>query len=908
MKSKYLIPSLLIPVALASCSNDELDYGHYEDQTGKELAEGLTLNVSFGDDALTRGGYVGSSESPFQHFVMQPDYTSAGALDLSDNTSLKGNMVGLAFVSEGSAVTNLPFYIAGYGSKKGSGQNDTKKIYAFAPQTSTATGYNKLYDLSITNGQTAVDKIYVIAAKETAKDEIEWNINNRIKKAKTNADLEVDTLDTRLAIMRSNFPIVAGKYFAYYPYDENFTTAGEIPVPGVPSILHTGAELSDSRIGAIDVCGLNNYLFGCSTSALDINGGTKSSDIKLMPVTGAMIFKIYNTSKTVAPQIKMITLQTKTGGAADFATKGTYYVGGTPKFTPTETTSMIGVSFSNTSIPVEGALGDDKYAEGTNNKWAVIPCYINHADETYLLKIHRADNKVATFEVEDPSGLGKAKHYAVDVNIPEADWKSEELFATNAEEFIGIVNTLSDAATIRLLDDIEIDDTNESYDGKTDGTYTLDKELTLVGDGKLTLSTTTLTISKPLTAANLVFNTNPILGNNKLNVTNLTVNSGKTVAFANADVITNLTNNGTVNATSAEITNVKNSGTFNVNYVADNKTVKVTTELKNNKSGVVNVNGSDANKKTTVLTVGLVSSQSGSTLNVGSASDAKAKLDATTINTAGVVYNTNGSVNTVAAVVNVYGSTSAATINDNSGTLNWNSAADMNLNVTNNGSFNLNTTCKFVGELDNKSAVTVASNATVSGEAGFIGNSANAGALITVNGTLLLTGTKLDIASGKLIDNGTLSGANMVTAPAGEMIKSVKTMQDIEDALGTVGMNQWYTGVSVDADINATPVTTTKKFYLNADLTFDESNATASSIGDVEVIGTDVTLTAAGLGLTAQSITINSGKKLTVGTASRLTVPGKITNNGTYAHGTGSVTVNCNGISGTGTWSNHPKF
>lgn len=283
MRNRKLISMFLLPAALVACNNDEF-ISDFNNNDAKEVVEGLTLNVSLDAGTSTRGAYAGASNGVFQNFYLEPEYDESKLL-LSDNTALHGDMLGLCLTNGGTAITNLPFYIAGYGSTKGDGDEAKTKIFTFAESSNT------LYDLRLDATQEEDDALH---GEVNAKSAIATSVT-AIAALKANEPLVADAMDVRKGILRTNAGVMTGKYVAYYPYDATFVEPAGIPVKELGAISEVDG-LSANVADAIAEAKFYNNLFACSSSTVDVAGGTKSGDVSLTPVTGAIVFKICNTA------------------------------------------------------------------------------------------------------------------------------------------------------------------------------------------------------------------------------------------------------------------------------------------------------------------------------------------------------------------------------------------------------------------------------------------------------------------------------------------------------------------------------------------------------------------------------------------------------------------------------------
>lgn len=880
MRNKKLISMFLLPAVLVACNNDEF-VDDFDRSEAKEVVEGFTLNVSLSEDAATRGAYAGATDGVFKNFYLEPEYKTGGEdgkLLLSDNENLRGDMVGLCLTNGGNAITNLPFYIAGYGSAKADTENAKTKIFTFADAT------NKLYNLGLdTNTQEDDNALYVASATQTAKELIETSATAIANKKETEA-LDAGVMDVRKGIMRSNAGVMTGNYVAYYPYNETFTEPAGIPVENLGSAIVKVDNLSDNEEGAISAARFYDKMFACSKGTIEINGSKKAGSVSLDPVTGAILFKIYNTGATESKEIKLITVKaTENSAATDFALNGKMTLGATNTFVAgDQTTDMVGVSFAATTIAAS--------TPAANAKYAMIPVYYT-AEKNVTVSVYTTDNKVAVLNKTKIPGNGKAVTYTIDmkdlkfVDAPQYVYDEDSFEAAMAAEGTLIMLsdiTLSSASSeVAFSKDLTIQGAHTLTIEKGTEDAKINANLTFEEGAKLALEGAVV-VTKKLKCGEMTVSGTPIFTGATIEATSMAIAAGATVATL-AD---------------ATIGTLENKGTFTT-AAATGKSVNVTT--LNNESSVTVAKG-------TTLTVATLNNKAAGTaatvvVEAGETGTAAGKLVATNVTNEAAVTGTPGKA---AGIITVNGETSAATV-DNKGTLTWSSAKDMNLKVTNSGTFAISEGCKFTGTLNNSKVVTIAENKTIEGTAGSIENNANG--VMTVNGSLILKGTALNIKAGIVNNVGNVNGASKITVDEGaEFVKTVNAKNDLIAALGTTGIPGKYTGVNVATDIEdltaTDDISTSKKIYLAANLTIAKA---CELKGDVEVTA-DATLSTTAL-VKISNITVNEGKTLTIGDDSNIEVSGTITNNGTYKHDeNNSAVVYCGGIEGTGTWTNYPIF
>lgn len=862
---------LMLPAAFVACTNEDIIDGNFAEKAEKALVEDLTLNISLEESVASRGVYAGSEDedgnkSIFQNFYLEPEFDEDGKLVLTDNDSFAGDMLGFSLVNGSNAITNMPFYIAGYGSAKATTADAKNVVYAFDNK-------EPLYALNFGDAYTVKDFTKALYTASVAA----------VAGSDAGEALDAEVMDVRKGIVRNNAGVMSGNYIAYYPYNAAFTEPGGVPVVALDYLkVYNNLDKNDvaqpvatTQAGAIEAADFYNKLFAISQTTNAVNGKTKSGDVSLLPRTGAVFFKIYNSAanadgtKNEEVAIKRITVQAQENAAAtDFVLTGTVPMDNLSSIVAKTSSSLIGAQFK----PVTVALGYDAETKD-NAQWVMVPCY-PVSGKSVKLEVYDNKGRVAVINKNSVPGLGKSVTYTVDMKNLNFEETVRKIFT--ADDFIEEIET---EGTLELMGNIEVSQN-----------VTIGKKLTIKGNHKLSLIGAT-TINADLTTeegVNLQLDNATI--NAKLNLSQLTIAYGKTVTL------------GDVKAKDVTIGTVNNNGTLNVNTYKEEegdvyvyKTAVVITTLNNKTNaltasvhgGSLNINGA--------LAVGTINNAAGATMI------ANAAFAATTINNAAGIAKGSNSRAVNAATITIKNSTSAANV-DNKGTFTWNSTADMNLNIVNTGTLTLAGNGKFVGTIDNSKTMNV--TGTVQGNAGSITNTAGT---ITVEGSLILMASALEIEAGKVIDNGQISGANnIVVAEGAEFVKLVNSENTLVSALGAVGTAAKYTGVDVDATAKdgitmTTAITATKKIYLNGELTFKKASKLNAGL---EVKGAS---TVTGNSLAISAVTVNKGASLNFGANSNVTVNGTITNNGTFNYASSAV-VTCTGIAGNGTWTAYPLF
>lgn len=797
--NKKLISMLLVGAAFTACTDDEFVDGYSNNQQiSGDLTQDLILSVSMDADAESRAAYAGSSSSVFSNFYLEPEFNGTD-LALSNQTELKGDMLGFCLTNGANAITNLPFYIAGYGSAKDS------VMYVFDDQATGSTLYDLGLDLE-DNNQVAV---------QVTKDLIEESVDS-IKLYQNFTD--VDLIDVRKGVVRSNAGVMTGKYVAYFPYNSKFTEPAGVPIVALTKAIEDRTQgsgeshFASTEAAAVDSAKFYSKLFAVSKTALDVNGGTKAGKVSLSPRTGAIMFKLYNTAEEnekPAREIKRITVETVTPEATDFILEGTVPMNDLTKVVATKTTDLIGVAFNPDSVK----WGTD-YAHA---KYVMMPVYPNNTKKVKIT-IYTTDGKAAESIKSTYPRLGAVAPYKL--NIDSLDFKPVTRKIFTEQDFLDEMGTDGE---LELMDDINVTLT-ENLEGKLNIKGA--KTLTINADGnKITATSLTLkdaagsklvlngfdaaNVADSIIADTLILASD--VANNFINATKVEVNATKSLTLAEAN-ITSLINNGTVTVTNADKKNIV-VGTF------DNK-----------KTATISATGT--------LTATTFNNNAGATLTTemtGSGDAAKyGKLAATTIN------NAAGTTTPVvlAAVITNNGIL-VGTIN-NAGTITWGTQA-VDVTISNTGSLELGSACKFTGSLTNTGTVRI--DNTVNGDGGSIVNNTNGQINVTNNGELLLNTTTLAINAGtvKVAAEGLINGSSRITVAQGaDYIKSVEDEHNFTAVLGTEGVWAKFTGVELAPTSSLTiqsAVSTAKKLFIsNADVTFAKEVTLTSGLESTQAV------------------------------------------------------------------------
>lgn len=865
--NKKLIFSLLLPAALVACNNDEFVDGLAVETPAGELVENLTLNVSFDEGTDSRSAYAGSEKSLYSNFYLEPEW-STKAVKLSDNYKLYGDKLGLCLTSGANAITNLPFYIAGYGSTLAETENAQLSVYTFNTQDpeSDDPEYNPLYDLGLdATTQVENDALNGDAAKDAFDDAVE-----ALQALEGNEDLAADELDLRKAILRTNAGVMTGEYVAYYPHQEEFVDPAGIPAVELDALVEINAEMAATETAALTAVEFNDKVFAVSQSKISVDGGSKSSSLSLSPLTSLFEIELYNSvANTDNFKVKRVTVESEQG----FILNGRVALNnlGTIVAEENGTTDLIGVAFTPTAINAKADKGDGKFV--------AIPYYPNAAVSDLVFTFYTNDGTAATVTKNDiKTANGKVIKLKVDYKELEFEKVTRKVFTAT-----DLKAEVTAAGTLQLMDNISVAD------------LTISKDIVIEGNNKTLTITGTSSINNKLECGEGV--TLALVGTTiaaDLDVDKLSLNYAAETSIAKhikANELTIKEGSSDVTLTDAEVgtLTIEKTATL-ISAAAEGKEVEVGT-LNNSGTLTLTAGTEEAIKVMTVTTA--LNNKPGATLSVPQ----YAELAAATV--------TNDAATTTPAVaagtMTITGELNSETVN-NAGSMTWSSAEAIDITLNNSGTLAINASCALTGELKNTGTVTLAESMVVAATSGTLTVD---GGVVTVSGTLNFSNTgKMNINAGVVNSVGTVNGANYITVAEGaEFIRTVKDVNNFVAALGTQNIAAKFTGVRVAADIETTAeLTATKKIYLSENLTLGK----ASTLADVEVEAAGVALTATEPA-TIASITIIKTAGLTVGANSFLTVTGTITNEGTYAHGAG-VVVNCADATGDGTWTNNPNY
>lgn len=930
MRNKKLISMLMLSAGFVACTDEMVENNsvNYESQEG--LIEDVVLNVSLGEDALTRAAYAGGykeydkDENPvnfsvFRHFYLEPEWTyktvtvdgnevtTISGWEVSDNEKLAGDMLGLCLINGSAAVTNYPFYIAGYHSADNveeteDGQVTTPgKVYVLDDD-------NSLYNLTLRPGQES--KLATVDGLTASISAVAGKVSNEA--------LEAHALDIRQGIVRTNSGIMSGKYTAYFPYNEGWTNPSGIPLKGKKAMtdLFELESLPKSHAAAVEAVGFNDYLMAVSKNYIDIEGGTRAGDINISPVTSALTFVLTNSGDEETDEIKRVTIRSKEAGAEAFILDGSVEVPNMSGIKATKTTDLIGASFPATKLgaaTVDNPETKDVDESSTDTRYVTIPFFANPAVTEWVIEIYNTKGQVAQIEKTVSFGIGEAPKTTIDLADENVNFEDAVRKIFDADDFMaeviagGTLELMKDGIQVWLDEDVTIEKDLEiighgyqlNFMQDDDAPYVLDVDITM-DKGILNLGTATES-DVTVTGDVVMMNNAGIKAAVKANVVRL-ADSNEGTAYTYNQLI----EAGTLTVLNSPVVTLKYAKFDNAEIDLGTVTLDGEWVAKEGKWHNVEV--------TNTLTVGNQGKLIAKNLSVGTLInknevEVNGTLNATTI-TNSYKNDWNGTNNfqngAEFTVTSVSGSACTFTNEHWGAELNWN-ASQLNWTINNNS-----------GKMIIKKNVTL-------GESGKIVNKAT----LTQDGEIALRGTienytiwainkNISVQAGEIkLQGGTATVAqdadlngnsSLMTIGSGanfEKVASKTALEFYNEVTGGTNFEKKYTAVIVQDNIGGENNTlnvfsTDKKLVLKTgtNLTLPEG----TELADVVVLGSNTAVLKAP-NASVKSITINQGGKLELVDYSYINVEGAVTNNGTY-DGVNS-TVNCSTFNGYGSWTNN---
>ena len=834
MKTTKIISALLLPALFAACSDDTFEGNSIQNNEG-QLVKDLSIitGINSGTDASTRSGFAGGEKGFFDNFYFEPAFDSNN-LDLTDNSEIKGDQVGLCLpnpTGNGNVLTNVPFYIAGYQA---------------TPEESKAA---KIFSLERTND------FYNITGQEGSADAFDerGEANDQAKfeamvTARKDAVPAAGKVDITKSVFKTVAGVMTGNYILYSPFNKAFVDPTK-PLPAVElKTIQTQTEAATAGTANIADHVLGSNLFAYSKAPFKVDGTNNAAkEMSMTPAAYFFQFKIYTSGSEMGKSddpIKLITVATADDAKA-FAKTGHVQVGATNSFVADATTAadMIGVDFDTNISTIPTATAETKNAQALSVYLSTYPVKTALAGKDIVVKLYTVGGKVATITKAAAGSAiveGGTDYWNIDLNGVKFEEADRLVYntATLEAELGGAAGTLimkNDITTTVTAIDHAFTIKGENYTLTLNNDITLNDKCnfeckTLIPAGK------TLTVKKDATFATLDNKGTIAFGTDATTLTATTINNEGTITVSGKATLKATTiNNKAVKATAAKLT---------VEYTAaDNQGTLMATTI-NNAAGVVNKN--DANKTTL---------------------DGEIEIN-------GAVANTK-IVN--AGTLKLEGLSLASTVT-----------------VENAGEFNIgkNTqTTRLDATIVNDGSVNIISN-SVADNYGKITNNGE----ITNNGVFTLLGSGQLINNGLISDLGTFSGLSRLTNSAdAQVIRAVDGLTNLTPALAEAKITA--VRINGDVNTGTSAITTDKTLYLNANLILPVDKvstigkivfegASKELTGNVKTnsidVNDDATIKATSNVVVDGDITIAKGKTLT-GAADSYTICNDIKGEGSKA-------------------------
>ena len=779
MKTTKIISALLLPALFAACSDDTFEGNSIQNNEG-QLVKDLSIitGINSGTDASTRSGFAGGEKGFFDNFYFEPAFDS-NDLDLTDNSEIKGDQVGLCLpnpTGNGNVLTNVPFYIAGYQAIPEEGK--AAKIFSLVAK---ATG-NTFY---LIEGQQDADAFDGIEG-DNARAKFETMVT-----ARKDAVPVAGKVDITKSVFKTVAGVMTGNYILYSPFNKVFVDPTK-PLPAVELKTiqtQTKAAIASTANIADHVLGIN--LFAYSKAPFKVDGTNNAAkEMSMTPAAYFFQFKIYTSGTQIdksSDKIKLITVATADDAKA-FAKTGHVQAGATNSFIADATTAadMIGVDFGTNISTIPSATAETKNADALSVYLSTYPVKTALAGKDIVVKLYTEGGKVATITKAAAGSAiveGGTDYWNIDLNGVKFEEADRLVYntATLEAELQGAAGTLimkNDITTTVAAIDHAFTIKGENYTLTLNNDITLNDKCnfeckTLIPDGK------TLTVKKDATFA--------------------TLDNKGTIAFG-------------TDATTLTATTINNEGTITVSGKA---TLKATT-----------INNKAVKTAAAKLTV---------------ASDNQGTLMATTINNAaGVVNKNDASKTTLDGEIEINGAVANTKI-VNAGTLKLEGLSlASTVTVENAGEFNIGKngqTTRLDATIVNDGSVNIISN-SVADNYGKITNNGE----ITNNGVFTLLGSGQLINNGLISDLGTFSGLSRLTNSAdAQVIRAVDGLTNLTPALAEAKITA--VRINGDVNTGTSAITTDKTIYLNANLTLPVAADKVSTIGKIVFEGANKALT-----------------------------------------------------------------
>lgn len=780
MKTTKIISALLLPALFAACSDDTFEGNSIQNNEG-QLVKDLSIitGINSGTDASTRSGFAGGEKGFFDNFYFEPAFDS-NDLDLTDNSEIKGDQVGLCLpnpTGNGNVLTNVPFYIAGYQA---------------TPEEGKAA---KIFSLERTND------FYNITGQEGSADAFDerGEANDQAKfeamvTARKDAVPAAGKVDITKSVFKTVAGVMTGNYILYSPFNKAFVDPTK-PLPAVELKTiqtQTKAAIASTANIADHVLGIN--LFAYSKAPFKVDGTNNAAkEMSMTPAAYFFQFKIYTSGSEMDKSddpIKLITVATADDAKA-FAKTGHVQAGATNSFIADATTAadMIGVDFGTNIKAIPSATAETKNASALSVYLSTYPVKTALVGKDIVVKLYTEKGKVATITKAAAGSAiveGGTDYWNIDLNGVKFEEADRLVYnKTTLEAELG-----GAAGTLIMKNDI------------TTTVTAIDNAFTIKGENY------TLTLNNDITL------------NDKCNFECKTlIPAGKTLTVKKDATFATLDNKGTIafgtDATTLTATTINNEGTITVSGKA---TLKATT-----------INNKAVKATAAKLTVEYT------------AADNQGTLMATTINNAaGVVNKNDASKTTLDGEIEINGAVANTKI-VNAGTLKLEGLSlASTVTVENAGEFNIGKngqTTRLDATIVNDGSVNIISN-SVADNYGKITNNGE----ITNNGVFTLLGSGQLINNGLISDLGTFSGLSRLTNSAdAQVIRAVDGLTNLTPALAEAKITA--VRINGDVNTGTSAITTDKTIYLNANLTLPVAADKVSTIGKIVFEGANKELT-----------------------------------------------------------------
>lgn len=810
MKTTKIISALLLPALFAACSDDTFEGNSIQNNEG-QLVKDLSIitGINSGTDASTRSGFAGGEKGFFDNFYFEPAFDS-NDLDLTDNSEIKGDQVGLCLpnpTGNGNVLTNVPFYIAGYQA---------------TPEEGKAA---KIFSLERTND------FYNITGQEGSADAFDerGEANDQAKfeamvTARKDAVPAAGKVDITKSVFKTVAGVMTGNYILYSPFNKAFVDPTK-PLPAVELKTiqtQTKAAIASTANIADHVLGIN--LFAYSKAPFKVDGTNNAAkEMSMTPAAYFFQFKIYTSGTQIdksSDKIKLITVATADDAKA-FAKTGHVQAGATNSFIADATTAadMIGVDFGTNISTIPSATAETKNADALSVYLSTYPVKTALAGKDIVVKLYTEKGKVATITKAAAGSAiveGGTDYWNIDLNGVKFEEADRLVYntATLEAELGGAAGTLimkNDITTTVTAIDHAFTIKGENY------TLTLNNDITLNDKCNFECKTLipaskTLTVKKDATFATLDNKGTIAFGTDATTLTATTINNEGTITVSGKATLKATTiNNKAVKTAAAKLT-----------VASDNQGTLMATTI-NNAAGVVNKN--DANKTTLDGEIEI----NGAVANTKIVNAGTLKLEGLSLASTVTVENA-GEFN-----IGKNGQTTrldATIVNDGSVNIISNSVADNYGKITNNGEITNNGVFTLLGSGQLINNGLISDLGTFSGLSRLT-NSADAQVIRAVDGLTNLTPALAEAKITAVRINGDVNtGTSAITTDKTIYLNANLTLPVAADKVSTIGKivfegaNKALTGNvktnSIDVNNNAT-IKATSNVVVDGDITIAKS-------------------------------------------------------------------------------------